>query len=233
MTYLISKFFNADVAKTLESKIKDADWYDGLESLFINARDSDKNPYLLKDNYQADMDPTQMFEAMDNNDEFINFTFPNHTKDPLFTKTELGGHYSPHFDDVTNGQFSTTVFLSDPKDYEGGELVLYIRGKEEKFKLEPGFGITYETGTPHCVKAVTEGQRIVSVFWTTSIIWDIEALREYRYWNMMAKRYKPKFVYDNTIDFVNCLHNHFSMKADTISRKFAIYYPPAKSPNLH
>lgn len=229
MTYMISRFVSPEAAKWMKHQLlgrRRSEWDDGLTSFSVLDRDADKDAHLVKRNFQTDIDPTDLYEGMDSNQEFIDFTYPNHTKTPLFTKTETGGYYRPHWDDVTNGQFSTTVFLSDPRDYEGGELTLYLRGKEEKFKLEPGWGVTYETGTPHEVKTVTSGERIVSVFWTTSIIWDIEALREYRYWNMMAKRHDPKFVYDDVTDFANCLHNHFSMKADRISRKYAIYFPP-------
>lgn len=220
MTYLISKFLSPEIVEQTKRQLIDAEWEDGLDSFALHERDADKDAHLVKKNFQTDINSTELFKGVDSNMEFLNFTCPISSTEPLFTKTETGGYYRSHWDDVNNGQFSTTIFLSDPRDYEGGELTLYLNGQEEKFKLEPGWGITYETGTPHEVKTVTSGERLVSVFWTTSMIWDIEALREYRYWNMMVRRHDPKFVYDNVTDFANCLHNHFSMKADRIWRLF-------------
>jgi predicted 2-oxoglutarate/Fe(II)-dependent dioxygenase YbiX len=66
------------------------------------------------------------------------------------------------------GDYSTTVFISNPSEYEGGELSLYIDGEEKLFKLESGMAVTYNTGIPHQVKTVFSGQRIVCVFWTHS-----------------------------------------------------------------
>lgn len=221
MTYLISRFLPEQAVTTLRKELSECEWYDGLESFEVADKDLDKDAHLVKKNLQADIDDTMMFSAMDLNIDFINFVYPNRTRSPLYTKTPTGGFYKPHFDDVRSGHFSTTVFLSDPDEYDGGELALFLNGKEEKFKLEPGWGITYETGTPHEVKPVTRGDRLASIFWTTSHIWHMPDLHEYRYWTMMARKHKGKFIYDDVEDFHNCMHNHFSLKADRIARKYA------------
>ena len=44
----------------------------------------------------------------------------------------------------------------------------YINGKEETFKLPPGYAITYDTGLIHRVNEVTQGERHAVVFWSKS-----------------------------------------------------------------
>ena len=67
-----------------------------------------------------------------------------------------------------NGEYSTTVFLSDPDEYKGGYLRLKVGGNIEQVKLPLGHAITYSTGLPHEVTDVTSGHRDVAVFWTKS-----------------------------------------------------------------
>ena len=104
-----------------------------LDSFALHERDADKDAHLVKKNFQTDINSTELFKGVDSNMEFLNFTCPISSTEPLFTKTETGGYYRSHWDDVNNGQFSTTIFLSDPRDYEGGELTLYLNGQEKKF----------------------------------------------------------------------------------------------------
>jgi PKHD-type hydroxylase len=95
---------------------------------------------------------------------------------PGFLKYEEGMHYDYHRDlyfmnDVRN-DYSVTCFLNSPDEYEGGELVLKIGGKELEYKLDAGKALIYPTGTPHKVKKITSGCRKVVVFWFESIIHD-------------------------------------------------------------
>ena len=77
-----------------------------------------------------------------------------------------------HFDSPNNGNVSTTLFLSEPDEYEGGELELYLDGGVKCFKLEAGKAILYNTQIPHRVRKVTKGKRIASVTWLRSMIPD-------------------------------------------------------------
>jgi len=107
-----------------------------------------------------------IYGATDRSFEWMNFTLPDDSGLPLITRTPTGGYYRPHHDASENGHFSTTIFLNNPDDYEGGELQLDVNGEIKNVKLPAGSSITYRTGTPHCVNDVTEGHRDVAVFWT-------------------------------------------------------------------
>ena len=107
-----------------------------------------------------------IFQATDRSRDWVNFTLPKSSDTPLVARTPTGGYYRPHHDASKNGHFSTTIFLNNPDDYEGGELQLDLNGEIKNVKLSAGSSITYRTGTSHCVKEVTKGNRDVAVFWT-------------------------------------------------------------------
>ena len=111
-----------------------------------------------------------LMQNSERDEEFINLTFPIRSTVAILSKTEEGEGFKTHLDNPANGEYSTTVFLSDPDSYEGGELCLYISGEERKFKLPAGYALTYETAVPHCVAPVTKGVRHAAIFWTTSRI---------------------------------------------------------------
>ena len=70
-----------------------------------------------------------------------------------------GGHRS---------DLSFTVFLSDPKDYDGGELVIEGADSEQGYKLPAGSAIVYPSTTLHRVDPITRGERWAVVGWVES-----------------------------------------------------------------
>lgn len=114
-----------------------------------------------------------IFAGIDADQGFRDRVFPKHSTDLIVSRTEVGEGFSVHLDTTSVGEFSTTVFLSDPETYEGGELCLYLEDEVRKFKLPTGTAITYTTGAPHCVSKVTSGVRHAGVFWTSSLVKDV------------------------------------------------------------
>lgn len=112
------------------------------------------------------------FNAINRDEGFRDMVFPKHSTGIIVSKTEVGQGFKIHHDAPSNGDFSTTIFLSDPATYEGGQLAMFIGGDEKLIALPAGHAITYDTGIPHCVKEVTRGVRYAIVFWTTSLIGD-------------------------------------------------------------
>lgn len=83
-------------------------------------------------------------------------------------------HYNYHIDNYpiggVNAHFSMTCFLSDPTEYEGGELILKIGDIETSHKLSKGSAIIYPTGLWHKINKVTNGERKVFVSWLETSI---------------------------------------------------------------
>ena len=109
---------------------------------------------------------------LDKDVEFSSIVVPKETNNVIISKIAEGGYYKCHLDSEFNGTYSTTIFLNDPEEYEGGELQLLIDGNIKNIKLKAGWGVTYETGIPHQVLPVTKGVRYAAIFWTISLLSD-------------------------------------------------------------
>jgi PKHD-type hydroxylase len=70
-----------------------------------------------------------------------------------------------------------TLFLNDPKSYDGGELTFTTSTDPVKIKLEAGSAIVYPTGARHSVSTVTRGVRYAAIFWIQSLF-PVEAQRQ-------------------------------------------------------
>ena len=94
----------------------------------------------------------------------------------LFSRTSVGMYYGKHVDRVHfpegRTDYSFTIFLNNPSDYDGGELILNIPPENKAIKLDAGSIIIYPTKYLHEVKEVSKGERIVCVGWIESYIKD-------------------------------------------------------------
>ena len=112
--------------------------------------------------------------------EVVDFAFPVALAPPMMTRYKPGMKYGPHADSAfiqlpgatIRSDLSCTIFLNDPKDYEGGELHLRLGDGEIKFKLKPGEAIIYPSDTFHQVMPVTSGERLVGITFIQSRVQD-------------------------------------------------------------
>lgn len=202
--YYIRKLLEKDKINEISSIIKNANtnnyWIDGLITNPRATHRIKKNLELSNLNSSKIINDYIM-QSLDNDSEFLYFTSASQTNLNLISKMESGGHYTPHIDDFSCGDFSTTVFLNNTEDYGGGELCLYLGGEEEiKIKLDAGWAVTYHTGILHRVNKVSFGNRYVSVFWTKSLIKDL-FMRNIYYelkiiQNCLAKQSNPIYSLD-------------------------------------
>jgi PKHD-type hydroxylase len=114
-------------------------------------------------------------------------TLPLRTLSPRFNRYEGGGEYGFHIDGAVmstgtgethvRSDISCTLFLSEPEEYEGGELIVSDTYGEHEVKLPAGDAIVYPSSSLHRVAAVTRGARIASFFWVQSMVRDDGARR--------------------------------------------------------
>ena len=173
MSYMITQLLNEERVARVRSWLDSTDyWSDGTNSLTQKNTDEGRaykvNLELDKGHEGYTQPSNIIYRALDRSKDFHNLCLPFKTTSIIFSRTSEGGFYKPHFDDPKLGQYSNTLFLSDPSEYDGGELTLWLNGKEERFKLKPGMMITYTCGVSHQVEKVTRGTREVAVFWTES-----------------------------------------------------------------
>ena len=121
-----------------------------------------------------------LMQAFGRSEEFREFAFPVLIAPPLITRYQPKMHYGAHADaafiQLSGGSLrsdlSCTIFLNDPKDYDGGELHIRIGDADIKFKLQPGEAVIYPSDTLHQVIPVTRGERLVAITFIQSRIQD-------------------------------------------------------------
>jgi PKHD-type hydroxylase len=114
--------------------------------------------------------------ALWNHDLFDDAALPKEIRQPMFSRYSPGMSYGTHMDNALMGDMridmSVTLFLSDPADYDGGELVIDFPTGARTIKLPAGSAVVYSTTELHRVTEVTRGRRLAAVTWVRSFVRD-------------------------------------------------------------
>jgi len=202
--YYVRKVLEREQVDLIQNLLKHAEernlWQDGLNS--GGGTSSIKSNKELSDLQMSQTINNCIMQSLDLDRQFLGFTVAKSTNVNIVSKLEFGDYYNPHYDNWSNGDFSTTVFLNDPTTYNGGELCLLLGNDEEKkFKLDAGWAITYPTGTLHRVNQVLSGTRYVSVFWTKSKIKNIVIRNMYHQLEFVIEELEKN---SNSIHYTDC-----------------------------
>lgn len=85
-----------------------------------------------------------------------------------------GDKYDWHMDNFpcagVTSDMSMTIFLNEPDEYDGGELVIKVGDIETPHKLKAGQAILYNAGLWHKVNPITRGERRVAVCWIENTV---------------------------------------------------------------
>ncbi len=113
---------------------------------------------------------------------FTSAALPRRIFPPKFNRYRNGGHYGTHVDNAVmhhpddgtliRTDLSATLFLSDPADYDGGELVIEGDYGAQTIRLAAGDLVLYPSTSLHQVTPVTRGARVAAFFWITSLVRD-------------------------------------------------------------
>jgi PKHD-type hydroxylase len=111
---------------------------------------------------------------------FVAAALPLRVFPPLFNRYEGGGRFGNHVDNAIRQvpgtplrlrtDLSATLFLTDPADYDGGELLVDDAYGVHSVKLPAGHLVLYPSTSLHRVTPVTRGARISSFFWIQSLV---------------------------------------------------------------
>ena len=123
-----------------------------------------------------------VIEALARSNLFMSAVLPKQVFPPLFNRYDAGMTFGAHVDNAIRGgansgmrirtDVSSTLFISGPEDYDGGELVVDDTYGSHSVKLPAGDMIVYPSTSLHHVTPITRGSRIASFFWTQSMIRD-------------------------------------------------------------
>jgi PKHD-type hydroxylase len=130
---------------------------------------------------------SRIVTALTANPRFISAAIPLRIFPPLFNRYAAaeGHHFGIHVDNAVRGDhltgirirtdLSVTLFLSEPDEYDGGELVVEDFYGSHEIKLPAGDVVLYPSSSLHMVTQVTRGTRVASFFWLQSMIRDAYA----------------------------------------------------------
>lgn len=182
MLIQIPNVFSKEEAAAIRQQLEQAAWIDGKTTagaLAIHAKD---NQQLAEQNPLASELGQQIIQRLSQNNVFMSATLPAKIYPPLFNRYTGGGTYGTHVDNAirpvagtrerVRTDISTTLFFSEPEDYDGGELVIEDIYGPREVKLPAGHMVVYPGTSLHRVNPVTRGARISSFFWTQSLVRD-------------------------------------------------------------
>jgi PKHD-type hydroxylase len=159
-----------------------ARWMDGRVS---NPHSTVKANEILADAQAHAQASRIMLAGFSRSEAFRDFAFPKTVASPLLTRYAAGwggtgGRYGLHADAAfmplgerpLRADLSSTIFLSDPDSYDGGELAVELGAKRIATRLPAGAAIVYPSTTLHEVTPVTRGVRLVGLTFIESRIAD-------------------------------------------------------------
>lgn len=158
-----------------------ADWADGSITAGTQSTKAKKNFQLPEDGIESRKARVIVLEALSANAEYLTGALPKKIYPPLFNKyqgsnNQFGNHIDnavrthAHSGKHVRTDISCTLFLTDPSEYEGGELVIEDAFGQQGIKFEAGDMVMYPGSSVHRVEPVTKGARISCFFWTESMI---------------------------------------------------------------
>ena len=223
----IPDILNADEVRHAQALLATAPWGDGRPGAGVQAAQVKKNEQLPHDCDPAREIGAMVLRGLDASPLFFSAALPKRVFPPRLNR--YGGDsnfYGNHIDGAVrylpgNGQrlrtdVSCTVFLSDPQDYDGGELCVADTYGEQTVKLPAGHMVLYPGTSLHQVRPVTRGHRLACFFWIESMVRSDEQRRLLYELDMNLLRLREQHgETDETTGLTGCYHNLLRMWADT------------------
>ncbi|WP_312218631.1 Fe2+-dependent dioxygenase [Brevundimonas sp.] len=176
----IPEVFTKAEVKALRQTLDAGPWADGNMTSGHQSANAKRNQQLPEDSAQAREVSALVVQALNANPMFVSAALPHTIFPPLFNRYEGGGEFGTHVDNAIRqrdghrirSDLSATLFLSEPEDYDGGELIIEEMYGAQSIKLPAGDLVLYPSKSLHRVTPVTRGARVSSFMWLQSLIRD-------------------------------------------------------------
>ncbi len=176
----IPQVLTLDQVRAMRAALDGADWTDGRATVGAQGAQVKRNRQLPETSALGLELGRTILAALAANPLYVSAALPLRSVPPLFNSYAGGEHYGAHVDgavrQVPGGaaplrtDLSCTLFLADPDDYDGGELVVVDTYGAHEVKLPAGDMILYPSSSVHKVEPVTRGTRVCSFFWIQSMV---------------------------------------------------------------
>ena len=181
MLHIPEVLTKAQVAE-LRAAIDAADWIDGNATSGTQSALAKRNEQLPEGSAAARFAGEKILDALSHSPLFVTAALPQTVFPPLFNRYGGGQTFATHIDNSIRqsrdgsvrirSDLSATLFLTEPEDYDGGELLVEDTYGVHEVKLPAGDMILYPASSLHQVTPVTRGARTSSFFWIQSLIRD-------------------------------------------------------------
>ena len=223
----IPEVITQDEVRHARELLKTAPWTDGRASAGVQARQVKNNEQLPHDCDAAKQIRAMVLRGLDRHAIFFSAALPKRVFTPRINR--YGGEANTYGNHVDNAirfapdtglrvrtDISCTVFLADPDEYDGGELVVQDTFGEQRVKLPAGDMVLYPGISVHQVEPVTRGHRLACFFWIESMVRSDEQRRLLYELDMhLLQLRKEHGEGPSTTALTGTYHNLLRMWADT------------------
>ncbi|MEI9965381.1 MAG: Fe2+-dependent dioxygenase [Caulobacteraceae bacterium] len=183
MLVRVEKLLGPDEVAHCRGVLEGAQWADGRITAGEQSAKAKFNLQVPEDDPRARALGETILGALGRNSTFVSAALPLKVFPPLFNRYDEGMRFDAHVDNAIRHvkaagglrlrtDVSSTLFLTPPEDYDGGELVVEDVYGEHAIKLEAGDLIVYPATSLHRVEPVTRGSRWAAFFWSQSMVRD-------------------------------------------------------------
>ena len=166
----------------MRRRLEAAPWVDGKVTAGAQSALAKNNQQLPENSAEARELGDAVLDALGRAPMFVSAALPLKTFPPLFNRYGEGMSFGAHIDNAirpvkgtsvrVRTDLSATLFLSEPDEYDGGELVIELPFGAQEVKLEAGGLVLYPASSLHRVNPITRGVRVASFFWVQSMVRD-------------------------------------------------------------
>lgn len=185
MLTVIEKLLDAQEVRYFRERLSDARWEDGAPTAGTRSIAVKQNLQLDRNDADAAELGNIILRKLGHQALFISASLAEKIWPPVFNCYQNGGHYGTHSDAALmrlpeagltiRSDLSATIFLSEPDEYDGGELLIEEQFGAQAIKLAAGDMVLYPSSSLHQVAPVTRGQRICAITWMQSAVADMAA----------------------------------------------------------
>ena len=180
---VIDQLLTSDEVKVVREALLKAEWENGDKTAMGMASSVKKNNQANPNDPIIKDLANELLGRIGSAPKVVSAALPQKIFPPCFNRYSESEEYGYHVDaaimrlpnsnDVLRSDVSMTLFLSEPDEYEGGELIIQTEFGEQQVKLPAGYVVVYPSSSLHKVTAVTKGQRIAVITWMQSMVGDV------------------------------------------------------------
>ena len=176
----ISRLLTADDLASINELLEQACFVDGRLSAGKQAQQNKHNQEVSATDTTLNRLNAIIMPKLIAHPDYLAIALPNKIAEPYYTLYREGDYYGDHTDNPVMGHspylyrsdIAITIFLNNPDEYEGGELLIGTLASDHTqcVKYPAGDAVLYPATTTHRVEPIKRGRRMVAVTWIQSLI---------------------------------------------------------------